>query len=520
MNYKKLAAVVGSLFLTLGLLFGAIGTASADAGDAYDSQHMPGMTTSQVGIVINDNMGSDFSIVGIRTEPTEAGTNIGAWYWCPTLDDPACDFPNAKTEVGGTSVLPNCSDQISEYCLKSLELAAPGEEFKPANFMRRANASTLPPEPKYGYPGGSSPSLFEAANAPSAGGLTSYSARVSINLNYVKSTGKFEFQSLRAAVQPYRYLTDSAISGTNGNDTRGHVCVFVEKSGCGVPQDWVAGTKARLVFRAPTSIAGWFKGRLQSPNISITRISDQVNEISVEAQPVTVPQRSLKKNFADLSSVDKNGSNWGGPNGVYFGANSWDNDIANFIERYRGPLNDTATGNTSFWNLSSMDGGSGSPCLQDSTRVLGIVTTNAMGYDGSSPAFSDGFLNYHVSGLHFAPDGKTANEGTYDLVMRSDTARCLYGFTKAPISATVSVVSASGESKTAVTTVNETADGWLKLSAYGFTFSNPVVKVNITQKAAAGAAAGAKRTITCVKGKLTKKVSGTAPKCPAGYKKK
>jgi hypothetical protein len=29
-----------------------------------------------------------------------------------------------------------------------------------------------------------------------------------------------------------------------------------------------------------------------------------------------------------------------------------------------------------------------------------------------------------------------------------------------------------------------------------------------------------KITLTCVKGKLSKKVTGVAPKCPAGYKKK
>jgi hypothetical protein len=42
------------------------------------------------------------------------------------------------------------------------------------------------------------------------------------------------------------------------------------------------------------------------------------------------------------------------------------------------------------------------------------------------------------------------------------------------------------------------------------------------QAAAAAAAAKADRkvTITCVKGKLTKKVTGTSPKCPVGYKKK
>jgi hypothetical protein len=29
-----------------------------------------------------------------------------------------------------------------------------------------------------------------------------------------------------------------------------------------------------------------------------------------------------------------------------------------------------------------------------------------------------------------------------------------------------------------------------------------------------------KSTITCVKGKMTKKVTAVSPKCPAGYKKK
>jgi hypothetical protein len=36
----------------------------------------------------------------------------------------------------------------------------------------------------------------------------------------------------------------------------------------------------------------------------------------------------------------------------------------------------------------------------------------------------------------------------------------------------------------------------------------------------AKAKADAQKSITCVKGKLKKKVSGTNPKCPKGYKKK
>jgi hypothetical protein len=75
-------------------------------------------------------------------------------------------------------------------------------------------------------------------------------------------------------------------------------------------------------------------------------------------------------------------------------------------------------------------------------------------------------------------------------------------------------------------------DGWLKMKAAGFTFSEKQIKVKITQEPSAGAtpapAASAvpvavakkKSTITCVKGKTTKKVSAVLPKCPAGFKKK
>ena len=124
--------------------------------------------------------------------------------------------------------------------------------------------------------------------------------------------------------------------------------------------------------------------------------------------------------------------------------------------------------------------------------------------------------------------------GTYDLALKSATARCLYGFTNAPVSATIEVQSTDGSTQLATTLLRE-KDGWLYLSASGFTFSSPTIKVKLTQDALAvmapapapstPAATVAKPTvnrvtITCVKGKTTKKVSGTKPVCPSGYKKK
>jgi hypothetical protein len=67
------------------------------------------------------------------------------------------------------------------------------------------------------------------------------------------------------------------------------------------------------------------------------------------------------------------------------------------------------------------------------------------------------------------------------------------------------------------------------MKAAGFTFSEKQIKVKITQEPSASATpapvapvtvAKKKSTITCVKGKTTKKVSAVTPKCPAGFKKK
>jgi hypothetical protein len=105
--------------------------------------------------------------------------------------------------------------------------------------------------------------------------------------------------------------------------------------------------------------------------------------------------------------------------------------------------------------------------------------------------------------------------------MRSDAARCIYGFSKAPISASISIVSADGNNDVA-TTVAAEKDGWLSLSANNFQFSSPIIQVKFTQEAPVATAkpAAKQTTITCVKGKTTKKVTAAKPVCPKGYVKK
>jgi hypothetical protein len=118
--------------------------------------------------------------------------------------------------------------------------------------------------------------------------------------------------------------------------------------------------------------------------------------------------------------------------------------------------------------------------------------------------------------------------------MNSQVARCMYGFSKAPLKASISVISTSAKTTVETNVLNE-SNGFIKLSANGFNYSQPTIQVKLTQEkviepvaTTSNVAAPIKKavvkkvvkTITCKKGKLTRKVSGTAPKCPAGYRSK
>jgi len=185
---------------------------------------------------------------------------------------------------------------------------------------------------------------------------------------------------------------------------------------------------------------------------------------------------------------------------------------------------DKASATPTQWRVSTMtDRGSGvvRDCLNQSNTLAGLVTTNSTMYIDGPPTYDSakGSLDYKVASTHFEADGKTVFKGSYELLMSSSVARCIYKFTSAPVNASVSVTSESGEPNVATTVVRE-KDNWLTLGAYNFTFSAPTVSVKLTQVKAqvVTPAKPAVKKITCVKGKITKVV--TTAKCPTGYTKK
>ena len=319
-----------------------------------------------------------------------------------------------------------------------------------------------------------------------------------------------------------------------------------------------AGKKYYVKVRTQDLPGGWMHGRFSEPDISISGKSGNYS-IEVAANPIAVPvvhktykypemPQALKDQYDVLTGVFKpEVATWtqerirnhlaGGcgrsactpdplTRNMMTQPSPYDPYGMDQLKLWLPFVEDKATALFGTWSIRTLEAGEvegALPCFVDSSKgVTGVVTTNATQYFAGPPKFntSDQSLEYKVAAPHLTPQGKVFY-GTYDLLMRSDVARCVYNFSNAPIRGTISVISAEGEQKVATESVKE-ANGWVSLSAQGFTYSQPVIKVKLSQDkvAASPVVAQKKKSITCVKGKTVKKVAGVNPKCPTGFRKR
>ena len=373
----------------------------------------------------------------------------------------------------------------------------------------------------------------------------------------------------------YRYASPGLISGTS--------CIILSTSeqSCLERYGFPSNTSFYLTIKLKTEPSGWLHGRMTNPTIQITK-SSNYSTIDIQADPIAVPVVYKMYRWSQLPEGLK--SKYNPTTGGYLA----DSPLGSSIDTCPGGrsfcdadpekrntvllpdpysqsavdqlllwlpyINDKAQAMYGSWivrTLSQPEAANANQCFTGGQGVTGIVTTNSSTYSPGPPYLnkSTGSLDYKVSAPHFASNGEVFT-GKYDLLMRSDVARCVYGFTKAPISATISVTSSDGSSSVASTVFSEKS-GWVRLAANGFTFSSPTISVKLDQEKAVvvpsptpspeatptptpvatpvvtASAIPApkptvvkKTTITCVKGKLTKKVTAVKPVCPAGYKKK
>jgi hypothetical protein len=264
----------------------------------------------------------------------------------------------------------------------------------------------------------------------------------------------------------------------------------------------------------PRSIMSWYAGRVSGAEVKYKRIDSTYNQITISGKPITVPSfmpvipRSeatpeLLKVFQFCQSDQ--------PSCTGFYTQGMGKQ--NFFEPFRVAMKDKASGSRDLWAIraiypqftSSSDSPGFLGCAPRD-RASGISTTNAMLFTGNIPKFKGGFFSYEVAGLHYEPDGTTEFLGQYEMAMDEQIARCMFGYPRAPLSATVNVLNKNGTKAIATTTVG-VKNKQLRLSAYNFTFSNKTIQVQLK----------AKGHVTCVRGDTVRYIKGT--RCPGGFKK-
>ena len=170
-----------------------------------------------------------------------------------------------------------------------------------------------------------------------------------------------------------------------------------------------------------------------------------------------------------------------------------------------------------------------------------LAATNATIYSSGPPSWdsTSQTLQYRVAGPHLISNG-SLNRGNYSLILNAEVAKCLYQSQSSLFQATVEVVSDQGNQITTTTSLN-TSNGYLNLTAQNFTFSSPTIRIKLlpeiqaqinnmskvqsqagisNSSIATSSSKNGMKTIICLKGKTTKKVTSLSPACPKGYVKK
>ena len=372
------------------------------------------------------------------------------------------------------------------------------------------------------------------------------------------STQQFSPTDFEAGISPIKEISgsytastalDSSTKSSDGSKSGGmgasyaldvserDNCVVLEFGKCLQRQEFPSNYRFGLTIKVGNKLSGWFHGRIYRPVLSISPQS--VGQlIQIDALPVLVPSVLKKIPTSEISQELRNylsqDRQFGEGAGYFMPGNSGTDAIAQ-AALWLPLIKDTATKSLQYWSFRTLNIGSEGPdvqrCSNNSNGISGIVTTNALAYSAGPPTYNknEGSLDYTVLAPHYTSKGDLA-VGTYDLLLKSEVARCIYGFSKAPIQGSISIVNESGQNNVATTIINE-KNGWLYMSANGFSYSAPTVKIKLSQEAevvatptptpSASAKPVAKAvTITCIKGKTSKKVTAVKPKCPAGYKKK
>jgi len=455
------------------------------------------------------------------------GQRIAGMKSCGNLSECPNQFDAQVADINLTF----CNNAREENCIRGIRTTDLTTKKVSTKFTIRPELtedfkSVIKGDASVDLPNGGNPLVVSIPSAPHVGGDL-YLIKSDYYATRNSPTSKFKLDLITNGIYPVTVEQGSYAGGGPNLDPRAYVgqqvsgngksqppylsgfitdprCLMATKSVCLVPQPFPENISFGMTLRANQGFTSWLYGRLANPSVSVekAKVDENAALINIDAEPVKVPLvfgwvKNSDLPAALLSRYDKDrggglyaGNNRGGPLdsvSILKGhSNNYEDAGVNEMLDWMPLLGDKAVAMPSQWSFQTLVLGSETAsklvkCTTAANSLSGLIFTNASVFSAGAPAFNskEGTLDYKVAAPHLKPNGELM-KGTYDLVLNSTVARCIYGFTKAPIGATVSVTSEDGDRQVATTVINEKS-GFFRMGAYGFGFSSPTIKVKITQ---------------------------------------
>ena len=459
---------------------------------------------------------------------------------CSSVDDPKCKDLLA---LNVKAFLPYCANEKTLYCIESFFAVVNGKKIVGSyiqNYPAEKSLGQFDEDAKYKVPSGGTGSLWKLPGITHSGGSDTYWLNAQLlgsllrksvsetfppmNINQIwSSISAVSEVSFPGSVPPEAYAGGGTKTNSRPITLDGRQCLIAGKDACLLAWPLDQNISYGMTVRMAEPISGWLHGRLDKPEFQTTTDKEGRFHLTMAGKPVKVPTLFASTTWSKASAKIK--SRFGGaPSGCCSigpsfsydsaGRNQSGEEMVADLRMWIPYVEDKASATPTYWitrTIQSSMAAKRSQCFAGG-EVNGVVTTNATAYAAGAPTFNEKnqSLDYQVASPHYDAQGGE-NIGSYNLQINSKVARCLYGFSNAPLSATVTIISENGKTQVATSSLKEDKK-WIYLNVSGFTYSNPTLRVVFKQKAAS-------TSISCVKNGVTKKVTGKSPVCPKGYRK-
>ncbi|MCX6444006.1 MAG: hypothetical protein NTY85_00475 [Actinobacteria bacterium] len=534
-----------------------------DLFGSWERQHPGGANDKTFGVWFND-----FGYQAVAQTSYLVSENSKGQLLCKSLEE--C---KGEKDFSYIAFLPFCEDGYTTNCIANVFATdSKNKRISPTKrtYFPEIERNQFKGNPKFQLPSGSTASVLEFPGLQNSAGENTYSVGVYViqrfsitnwdtgeftskdpsilaNIAAVElESGNYKARVTKQIIDSYGRLSlDYMALGSNIE------CVVIENGICGKPVGFAENTSFALQLKLNAKTHGWMHGRLTNGKITVLKETSSGIEVEISGSPSRVPSVVAETTIENITDSIW-GTVMGGTVPKNYGSKEF-SPVLGIVASNRGTymmssfkamqpfMTDKAVAMPSFWSVRSVERGqvvvaAGQKALDclyknggDKGKILGFVNTNSTAYVSGPPTFNEKTqsLDYSVAAPHFAKDGSVF-KGNYSIQLEANTARCMFGLQGTNLKATLSITNDRGESSI-ITSIAREDSGWFNFIASGFSFSTPTISLKLEEApkesskddktSEAKTASQPMKKMVCVKGKTKKTVTGSNPKCPAGFKK-